>query len=61
MYAFKDSVYLVIGIIFVLFGSFLIEIGIWWGFLVVCVGIVMSTFAAYQMGQSSQRVGSRPP
>ena len=59
MYAFKDSVYLVIGIIFVLFGSFLIEIGVWWGFLVVCVGIVMSTFAAYQMGQSSQGVRNR--
>lgn len=61
MYAFKNSVYLVVGIVFALFGSFLIGVGAWWAFLVVCVGIAMSTFAAYQMGQSSQVSKSDQP
>jgi len=54
MYAFKNPVYLVIGIIFVLLGAALMArayalVGV----LLLLFGIAMSTFAAYQMGQSS--------
>jgi uncharacterized membrane protein len=55
VYAFKNPVYLVIGILFVLFGAVLMAgAGAWLGILLVFLGIAMSTFAAYQMGQSSQ-------
>jgi hypothetical protein len=54
MYAFKNPVYLVIGIVLTLVGAFLLtRTGTIIGTLLVLLGIAMSTFAAYQMGQSS--------
>jgi len=54
MYAFKNPVYLVIGMAFILSGAVLIIrsydlVGV----LLILLGIAMSTLAAYQMGQSS--------
>lgn len=55
MYSFKNPVYLVIGIVFILFGAALmLGAGAWLGILLVFLGIAMSTFAAYQMGQASK-------
>jgi len=54
MYAFKNAVYLVLGIAFVLLAAALLIGGYSLvGVLLVILGIAMSTFAAYQMGQSS--------
>ncbi len=54
MYAFKNPVYFVIGILFVLFGAVLmIRAYAFVGALLLLLGIAMSTLAAYQMGQSS--------
>jgi len=54
MYAFKNPVYLVVGIILVLFGALLTTRDYALvGTLLILLGIAMSTFAAYQMGQSS--------
>ena len=54
MYAFKNPVYLIIGIAFSLFAAVLMIRGYAVvGALLLLLGFVMSTFAAYQMGQSS--------
>ena len=54
MYAFKNPVYLVIGVAFTLFGAILTARAYEFvGGLLLLLGIAMSTFAAYQMGQSS--------
>lgn len=54
MYAFKNPVYLVIGILFVLFAAILIAKSYALvGGLLLLLGATMSVFAAYQMGQSS--------
>jgi hypothetical protein len=58
VYAFKDSVYLVIGVAVVLFGSVVMTVGTLGtavvGLVLVLIGISMATFAAYQMGLSSK-------
>ena len=58
MYAFKDPVYLVIGVTVLLFGSVVMTAGALGtdlvGFALVLIGLVMSTFAAYQIGSSSR-------
>ncbi len=55
MYAFKNPVYLIIGIVFILFGAVLMAgAAAFFGILLILLGIAMSTFAAYQMGQSSR-------
>jgi len=54
MYAFKNSVYLVIGIAFIFSGAGLTARAYdYVGALLIILGIAMSTLAAYQMGQSS--------
>jgi len=54
MYAFKNSVYLAIGIAFILSGELLtIRAYDLLGVLLILLGMVMSTLAAYQMGQTS--------
>jgi hypothetical protein len=54
MYEFKNPVYLAIGIVLTLLGAVLMtRAGAIIGLLLVILGIAMSTFAAYQMGQSS--------
>lgn len=54
MYAFKNPVYLVIGIAFILSGSvLLIRAYDLVGEVLILLGVAMSTFAAYQMGQTS--------
>jgi hypothetical protein len=58
VYAFRDSVYLVIGVAVILFGSAVMTAGTLGtatvGFVLVFIGISMATFAAYQMGMSSK-------
>jgi len=58
VYAFKDSVYLVIGVAIVLFGSAVMTVGTLGmamiGLVLVLIGISMATFAAYQIGLSSK-------
>ena len=54
MYSFKNQVYLVIGIILVLFGAALAARNYALvGTPLLILGVAMSTFAAYQMGQAS--------
>lgn len=54
MYAFKNPVYLVLGIILALFGVALLARSYTLvGSILVLLGFVMSIFAAYQMGQAS--------
>ncbi len=54
MYAFKNQVYLILGMVFIIFGAILMAgPGAIVGILLVILGIAMSTFAAYQIGQSS--------
>ncbi len=54
MYAFKNPVYLVLGIILALFGAALMTRSYALvGGLLLLLGFVMSIFAAYQMGQAS--------
>jgi protein-S-isoprenylcysteine O-methyltransferase Ste14 len=60
MYAFKNPVYLVIGIVCAFFGAVLItRTGTIIGTLLVLLGLAISTFAAYQMGQSSSASRAR--
>jgi hypothetical protein len=58
MYAFKDSVYLVTGVVILLIGSIIMTAGTLgtatFGFLLVILGVAMSTFAAYQIGLASK-------
>jgi hypothetical protein len=55
MYAFKNAVYLTLGIAITLFGAILMTGSVAvLGFVLVILGITMSTFAAYQMGQSTK-------
>ena len=59
MYAFKNPVYLVLGIILVLLGVGLMgKSYALVGALLILLGFIMSLFAAYQMGQGSL---SSPP
>jgi ACR3 family arsenite efflux pump ArsB len=54
MYAFKNPVYLAIGVALVLFGAaFIAKSYPVVGAFVLVLGLVMATFAAYQMGQAS--------
>jgi len=54
MYAFKNTVYLVLGIAFSLSAAALLAWGdSLVGVLLLILGIAMSTFAAFQIGQSS--------
>ena len=54
MYAFKNPVYLVLGIILALFGVALMARSYALvGGILVLLGLVMSIFAAYQIGQAS--------
>ncbi len=54
MYAFKNPVYLVLGVVLVLFGVIAVaKTYALFGGLVVILGLAMSVFAAYQIGQSS--------
>jgi len=58
MYAFKNPVYLVLGIILVLFGVVLMARSyILIGAILLLLGFVMSIFAAYQIGQASSSPG----
>ena len=58
MFAFKDSVYLVIGVTVLLLGSGVMTVGslgtVVIGLVLVLLGIAIATFAAYQMGLSSE-------
>jgi len=56
MYTFKNAVYLVLGIAFVFLAAALMIGGYSVvGVLLIILGVTMSTFAAFQMGQSSAK------
>ena len=56
MYAFANTVYLVVGVALALFGAaYIADTHVLVGFAVVVLGVAMATFASYQMGQASAR------